>query len=244
MKINKIKSLAFLTLLAFAFAGCEKSTEGISRVTNFPDFVVNGSAKIIHQLGTPYTDAGAIATEAGSEIPVTTTHSGLYRGGNTLDGNTADEYTTTYSATNADGFAGSATRTVCVVNNGDLTTSIEGLYTSTVVRNGSTGPQYTDMGYLMIWKNADGTYQVSDGIGGYYHYGRGYGSNYIAPGLIVTANDISANDFSFSGFSVKSFGGVCETTSMTVDAAAKTVSFTTEWDAGYTFETTLTQVAF
>ena len=131
-----------------------------------------------------------------------------------------------------------------VVNNADLTTSLEGIYTSTVVRNGSASPQYTDMSYIIVWKNADGTYELSDGIGGYYNMGRGYGANYIAPGMKVTANDIATNDFTITDFGVKTFGGACAVAGFTVDAAAKTINFVTTWDVGYDFDVTLTQVAF
>lgn len=244
MKNISIKPLILLSLLAVCFVGCKDDAESISRVTNYPDFTINGDDFIIHQLGDAFTDPGVTATEAGAEIEVTNSASGIYRGGSSLDVNTSDEYHITYSATNKDGFAGSVGRTVIVVNNGDLVNSIEGLYTSTVVRNGSASPQYTDMAYILIWKKADGTYVLSDGIGGYYNMGRGYGTNYIAPGMEVTANDIAANDFTITDFGVKTFGGACTTANMTVDPATKTINFVTTWDVGYDFDVTLTQVSF
>jgi hypothetical protein len=244
MKNINMKPLFLLSLLAVCVVGCKDDAESISRVTNYPDFTMNGDAFIIHQLGDAFTDPGVTATEAGKDIEVTSSASGTYQGGSSLDVNTADEYHITYSATNKDGFAGSVGRTVIVANNGDMTTSIEGLYTSTVVRNGSSSAQYTDMAYVMIWKNTDGTYELSDGIGGYYNMGRGYGTNYVAPGMIVTANDIATNDFTITDFGVKTFGGACTTAGFTVDAAAKTINFITTWDVGYDFDVTLTQVAF
>lgn len=247
MKNISIKPLILLSLLAVCFVGCKDDTESISRVTNYPDFTMNGDAFIIHQLGDAFTDPGVTATEAGSEIDVTSSSMGTYTGG-ALDVNTSDEYHITYSATNKDGFAGTVGRTVVVANNGDLTSSLEGLYTSTVVRNGSAGPQYTDMSYIIIWKNTDGTYELSDGIGGYYNMGRGYGPNYIAPGMVVTANDIATNDFSIADFGVKTFGGDCTTSGFTVDAGAKTINFISQWitpgGTEYNFDVTLTQVAF
>ncbi|MFT7592026.1 MAG: hypothetical protein ACI9UJ_001955, partial [bacterium] len=179
MKNISIKPLILLSLLAVCFVGCKDDAESISRVTNYPDFTMNGDDFIIHQLGDAFTDPGVTATEAGVDITVTSSASGLYQAGSSVDVNTSDEYHLSYSATNNDGFAGSVGRTVIVANNGDLTTSLEGLYTSTVVRNGSASPQYTDMAYVLVWKNADGTYEMSDGIGGYYNMGRGYGPNYI-----------------------------------------------------------------
>lgn len=241
----KFKYLSIIGLLAIVFAGCgDVTTEGVSRVTNYPSFTLNGDEVMYHQLGADWTDPGCTAEEAGKSLTVTTSTMGVFNGETTLNKDVADEYHITYSATNADGFAGSVGRTVYVVNNGDLVSSIEGLYTSTVVRNGVASAQYTDMAYVIISKNSDGTYSVSDGIGAYYAIGRGYGNGYGAPGLVVTANDISTNDFSFTPFSVTTFGGTCETTSMTVDAGAKTINFVTEWSAGYTFDVTLTQVSF
>lgn len=244
MKNISIKPLILLSLLAVCFVGCTDDTESISRVTNYPDFTMNGDDFMIHQLGDAFTDPGVTATEAGAEIPVTSSAAGVYQGGGSLDVNTSDEYHITYKATNKDGFAGSVERTVMVVNNGDLVNSIEGLYTATVVRNGSASPQYTDMMYIIIWKNSDGTYELSDGIGGYYNIGRGYGTNYIAPGMVVTANDISTNDFTVADFGVKTFGGACTVAGFTVDAANKSINFVTTWDVGYDFDVTLTQVAF
>lgn len=243
-KINKF--IAILGVAVIFFAGCEKTTDNLSKITNFPDFTMAGDEVIFHNLGDPFTDPGCTATEAGASLTVSVDVTGRHKGysGATIDVNDADEYTIMYSATNADGFPGSVTRKVHVAKVGDLTTSIEGIYTADITRNGTTSAQYQGLAYIYIWKNTDGTYGISDGIGGYYAMGRGYGDNYKATGCIITANDISTNDFTFGTFSVKTFGGVCEMTSMTVDAANKTIDFVTDWDAGYTFEVTLTQVQF
>jgi hypothetical protein len=244
--MNKI-IFAFVALLAVGFTGCTEDPEPISRVTNYPDFTFNGDAVMIHQLGDTYTDPGVTATEAGADIEVTSSASGVYRFGTSMDVNVSDQYHITYSATNKDGFAGSVSRDVYVVNNGDLTSSIEGIYTATIVRNGVASPQYENLQYVIIWKNADGTYELSDAIGGYYSVGRGYGNGYISPGLVVTANDIGANDFSYSDYAVRTFGGECTASGMTVDAGNKTINFLTSWVIGsttYDFDVTLTQVPF
>lgn len=229
----------------FTLNSCEKdkSSEGVSRVTNYPTFEVSGDPVIYQALGDPYTDPGATATEGGQSIPVTTSAFGNYWVGglNDVDPNQADYYSVTYSAENKDGFTGTEGREVYIVETGDLVSNIAGLYTSTVVRNGSAGPEYTDMEYVMIRDEGSGKYSISCGIGGYYAFGRGYGLGYIAP-CFVTANDIPTNDFTYTDFSVVTFGGVCTMKSMTVDAAAKTISFSTDWSFGYTFEVTLTQV--
>ena len=135
---------------------------------------------------------------------------------------------------------------------GDLTTSIEGLYTSNVVRTfpGTTG-SYTGLTYILIRKKPGSTnvYQVSDAIGGWYSLGRALGDAYLAPGLEITANNIPANDFTLGGTpQVLTFGGPIVPKSLTVDAATKTLVLETSWDNGagtvYEFTATLKQVSF
>jgi hypothetical protein len=244
---NIIKNLSGVILIATLFVSCEKdpTTDNISKITYYPSFEKTGDDLYLSPLGTPFTDPGIKAIENGAEIPVTTVVEGTVQGfsGAALNVNAADEYVYTYSATNSDGFVGTDSRTIWVAATGDLVTSIEGLYSSTVVRNGVNNPQYYNLKYVLIYKTGANTYKISDGIGGYYALGRSYGNGYRAPSSTITANDISANDFTIDGdFTVGSFGGVCTMSGLTVDAAAKTVSFTTDWDAGYTFVVTMTQV--
>ncbi len=241
--MKNLKIIYFLTaILSLTFGGCEKEYEEHYRLTFFPDFEMEGDAVIFNTFGSDFTDPGVTASEAGEEIPVTTSISGDYFGATSFDANASDRYIYTYSATNSDGYAASTSRFVYNVNTGDLVNSIEGLYTATVVRNGASGAQYTDMEYIMIAKGAGNTYKLSDAIGGYYDIGRGYGAGYRAPGMIITANDISADDFGFGSAVVGGFGGAVTMESMTVDAANKTIVFTSSWVFGYTFVVTLKQV--
>src|SRR5690606_17499652 len=179
--------------------------------------------------------------------------SGLYRGGTTLDTNVDDVYTITYTATNQDGFSGSATRTVIVADTGDLVTNIAGLYRTTVFRNGTqpaSNPQdYTNREWILIWQNDDGTYGISDAFGGWYLYGRAIpGSE--TPGTIIVANNIPANDFEFPGTQTNTyFGGSSEMTQMTVDPSTNSIDFTTVWNTTppvtvYTFTVHLVQHQF
>jgi len=245
MKKNIIVLISFLALI---LAGCNKTkdSEGVSSITYFPEFTVNGAGEYFLNVGDPFSDPGVTAEENGVEIPVTSSVVGEFFGysGDDVPTDMADKYTITYSATNSDGYDGTATRTVWVVETGDLVTSIAGLYTSTIVRNGDVGnPQYTDLEYIMISDNGDGTYNLSDAIGGYYAIGRGYGPDYAAAGLLITANDIPGNSFSFNDpIGVGAFGGNLLITAFVVNAGAGTISFTGDWDAGYVFEVTLTQV--
>ncbi|MDI1257305.1 MAG: DUF5012 domain-containing protein [Flavobacterium sp.] len=238
-----MKKLFILPILALFFASCSDETTGdVSKVTNYPIFTVLGDDVIILTKGDPFTDPGVIVMEGENEIEYTTTISGDFRGGTSIDTNVADIYHITYSATNVDGFSGTAGRTVIVVDNGNLVNSISGLYTSTVVRNGVVSAQYTDMEYVIIWENANGTYEMSDGIGGYYAIGRGYGTGYAARPVVITANSIPANDFTVTNFGVGAFGGDAEMSGLTVNPIPGTITFSTAWDAGFTFNVTLKKV--
>lgn len=239
-----------IVITLFLFCGlllvsCENdSTANVSRVTYYPLISVVGNDPIFVQKGGAFSDPGAIATEGDKEIPFTTSVSGNYREGTSINTNIIDEYSVNYTATNVDGFKASGTRKVYVYNNGDLVNSLEGIYTSTVVRGGKSSAQYTDMGYILIWKNADGTYEMSDGFGGYYNIGRGYGTAYAGRPVIITANNIPTNNFSIPNFSNDGFGGNIVMSEFTVNAESKTITFTSTWDGSSngTFKVTLTQV--
>jgi len=241
---NTMKNLRliylFTVLLAFAFTGCEKEYEDLYTLTNYANFEMSGDEVVFNTFGANFTDPGIKATEAGTEIPVTTVVSGDFFGGTSFKPTEADRYLFTYFATNSDGYVASTSRLVYNVKTGDLVNSIEGLYTATVVRNGASGAQYTNMKYVMIAKSGD-KYKLSDAIGGYYDIGRGYGAGYRAPGMTITANNIAANNFTFGSAVVGGFGGPVTMTSMTVNAANKTVVFESSWNV-YKFVVTLKQV--
>ena len=207
---------------------------------------------IFVELGTSFTEPGAVATANGEPIDMTTTYVGRYRDNvfeETLDANVSDIYNTEYTAINEDGFPAVSSRKVIVAETGDLVNSIAGLYTSTVFRNGTQGnpaSNYTDIEYILIWENADGSYGISDTFGGWYEFGRAIALS-ETPGGIIVANDIATNDFSFPGTQTnRYFGGAAEITGLTVNPVTKTLVLTTTWDAapGYTFVSTLTQVQF
>jgi hypothetical protein len=249
---KKISILALLGSL-FTLTSCfEDPIE--SKVTVYPIINVEGDATIFLDQDESFTDPGAVALIGETEVPVSVRYIGRYRGNifnGTLDTSVADIYTAEYSAINEDGFAGIATRQIIVANTGDLVNSIEGLYTSTVFRNGSQGSPasaYTDIEYMLIWQNEDGSYEISDAFGGWYLFARAIADS-ETPGGVIVANDITANDFSFPGTqSNLYFGGSSEITNLTVDPDTDKLVLTTVWQADasttYTFVSTLTQVQF
>lgn len=239
----------FLTLVIAGglLTSCSKDTDNVSTVTNYPIIEVLGADPIFVPQGGTFTDPGVIAKEGETVIPTTTTVAGNYRHETTLNTNITDEYTITYTATNKDGFKASATRKVIVYKTGDLVNSIEGVYTCTISRNGATpSAAYMNIKYLYIWKNANGTYEISDAFGGWYQYGRALGLGYITPGGTINAVSIPANTFTFPGNPLTNtgFGGTANITGLTVTPATKKVVMTTSWLAptAYTFVATLTQV--
>jgi hypothetical protein len=244
------KIFLFICTASLLISCSEQDTGDVSRITNFPIFEVSGDETIFVNQGEAYTDPGAIATEGGVEIEYTTSVLGKYRGGTTLDTNVPDVYQVTYTAVNQDGFNATASRTVIVYNTGDFVNSIEGLYTSTVFRNGVQGApasNYTNIEYILIWKNGDGTYELSDGFGGWYEFGRALGAGYRAPGAKITVNNIATNSFSFGpAFTNETFGGTANITGVTANVANRTLAITVPWQADaatlYNFAYTLTQV--
>lgn len=236
-----------LMLSSVALVSCEDEVSNISRITYYPTFEFSGEDTYFLHVGENYTEPGVIATEQGAEIDVKTEVLGRYKGSSasTVDTNEADEYTLTYSAVNKDGYAGSVSRSVFVSNTGNFVDNIEGIYSSTVVRNGAGGPAYTNMKYLMVYKVGNNQYEITDGIGGYYAYGRGYGDAYFARGMVVTANNYATNDWTLAAnVGVGAFGGVLKMTEFSIDPATKTIHFVTDWDSGFKFDVTLTQIQF
>ncbi len=245
------KIIIALIFAGTAFVSCDKSdTEGVSKITNYPIITVQGDPVVFVPQGGTFEDPGVIAMEGSNEIETVATAAGVYRGASTLDTNIPDEYTVTYTATNVDGFKATASRTVIVYKTGDLLTSIEGVYTATTKRNGSFLPasqgSSLNMEYIYIWKNANGTYQISDAFGGWYSLGRHLGLNYATPNGTI-AGDIATNSFTFPGnpLSNPGFGGTANITSLTVNPVTKTLVMTTAWVAppatNYAFEITLVQ---
>ncbi len=235
------KLLILISSALLVYSCADDDTKNVSSVTSYPIVEVVGDAVTLVPFGDTYTDEGAIATEGGVEIPVTTTNSaGVYWSAAGVDTNSPDKYTVTYSATNSDGFDGTGLRDVWVANTGDLTSNIEGLYLSSVQRVGSDS--HSDLQYVIIRSLGGNQYELSHAVGGYYDMGRAYGSGYAARGAEITANDIATNDFSVTNAQFPIWGNIVEVTEFKVDAAAKTVTYIGTGDWGSAFEVTLTQV--
>jgi hypothetical protein len=230
MKHRKLIYLIFAAL-SLPFVGCEKEYEDESKITYFPEFVMEGESEIIQILGEAYTDGSVTATEAGNPLDVTIIVRGEMTGysGTTVNVDEVDKYTITYSATNVDGFDGSVSRTVYVAPpTGDMVTSIEGLYLGNVQRAPAFAvlAQYSDLQYIYIWKTGANKYTLSCALGGYYSIGRIYGYDYAFQGAEITANDIPTNSFSITQATAPGFGNVADISEFIVDPINKRITFT------------------
>ncbi|AWG21370.1 hypothetical protein FFWV33_07440 [Flavobacterium faecale] len=241
------KLIIAIFIASSLFTACTNvETENLSAITYFPVFTISGANPYFVEQGTTYVEPGAVAKAGATIVPTITTAVGKYRGTTTLDTSKIDEYEVTYSATNVDGFVGKGSRKVIIYKTGNLVNSIEGVYTSTILRNGvNGGDSYIDIKYIYIWKKADGTYQISDSFGGWYEFGRAIAHS-ESPGGIINAVDIPTNNFTFPGtHSNAYFGGTVKITGLTVNPTTKQLVMTTTWvtgDTTYNFLATLTQV--
>ncbi|MDR1225961.1 MAG: DUF5011 domain-containing protein [Prevotellaceae bacterium] len=117
--MKALKYILLVFLAAPMLASCEKETEGVSRVTAYATFKMEGSDFMFVQSGATFTDPGVSALEGETELTIET--SGAV--------NTAAPgvYVLRYAAKNSDGFSASVQRTVVVVSS-IPTTDLSGTY--------------------------------------------------------------------------------------------------------------------
>ena len=116
--MKKRQSYLLIGLIAM-IASCSKDpiisndkNVGISRITYYANIILTGNTSISVVQNTTFAEPGVKAEANGSEIPVITTGS--------VDITQAGIYTLSYSATNADGYSSTATRTVYVIPSADV----------------------------------------------------------------------------------------------------------------------------
>lgn len=221
MKPIKYKYI-ILAIFAMVIAGCEKEYEDEVRITYFPDFEINGDEILYTPAGTPYADAGAVATENDQEIEVTTTSN--------VDSNTPGSYTVGYTARNSDGFSKTVERKVVVYDPNVNTTDISGVYNGSVVRNGSEGYSNIPVSLTKV-EGLNGIYTISDWISGFYANGRNLGNSYKFVGLlqINAQNEVILLDMS------NPWGDPFDNVTGTYNPATNTISYTANWIQIYAF---------
>ena len=163
MKIYKFCLITFFTLFIFS---CDTETENLSRSTYYVAFEILGDNPAILQVGEPYVDAGAIATEQGRNV----TSSMITVGVDEVDYEAMGMYKVEYSATNIDGLTSRAVRDV-IICNPNVTTDLSGRYTGLqgTKRIDAEGTTVDYPGYhSTITYLAPGFFQINDFLGGYY----------------------------------------------------------------------------
>lgn len=232
MKYLKISIYLFAIVLMLGACETKKDSEGISKITYFPEFTVNGDLTVYVPSNSEYVDAGASAEENGVSIPVTTT--------NTVDVTTPGQYVVVYSATNSDGFEGTATREVTVydANVNEGLTGVEGDYSADVDRNDG-GEAYIGLS-VTLSKSTDipGVYLTSDWIGGFYAQGRAYGAAYGFVGLMQINASNEIIELSMSN----PWGDPFDYVEGTYDPGTGEIAYDAYWlDGTYKFAVTLTK---
>jgi len=137
-KLNRLKSIMkkYIIYIGFTLVGmgiisCNKDGfnyktgyVGISKITYYPIFNINGSPDTSIIVGKSYIDPEVTALQGTTKLKVTTS--------GTVNINQVGIYTLNYSATNSDGFPGTATRIVAVLPSAEAPgVDISGAYTYT-----------------------------------------------------------------------------------------------------------------
>jgi hypothetical protein len=185
LKDMKFKYLILCLLFVSLFSCKEGDSYDISKVTTFAVFEEFDPIVII-QKGTAYTP-DVVAKEGDNEIPVTVSPN--------LNVNMVGVYDVILTATNSEGYAGTATQRVIVYDPAALDYDLSGVYACTVVRTEADGSTpRTRNTTVNITEIARGVFYVDCLLGAYYSIGAGYGSDYAMTGYISLESDLSVRN--------------------------------------------------
>ena len=223
-----------LCMTGVGLASCNDDNDELtdSRLTYYPVLTLNGESFVQVPIGTAYKELGCKAVLNGEDYTSKVVTSG------TVDPNKAGLYTITYSATNADGFSKSTSRTVAVCDP-SITTDMSGKYTVAegTHRVASSGETPYSGFAITVRKDAPGIFYISDILGGYYDQRAGYGASYAMTGYFQLMADnsvqILSGDVAGWGDSYSDF------TDGKYDPATNTISYVVTY-AGMEFHVILT----
>lgn len=221
-----MKQYFLYLMMGITLIGCntDLESEGLSRITYYPEFVLEGEDFIILEPNEPYAEPGIEVLEQGNPISFESESYGRYSefsGINTV-GDEIDQYSVVYSAVNKDGFASSFTRTVVRTTTGDFLTGIEGVYLSKSAR--VTPEVYEDL-IVMIFKNSENEYEISCALGGFYSDGRELGDDYLVPGCVITLTDLPNGEFTYTTEVERGDGLAFEVSDMVIDTENRKITF-------------------
>lgn len=161
MKYSRLTYLTFVLVL-LTLASCEEeTTDDVSFITTYPEFTLEGGDIIFATVADGYSEPGVTAKEGEKTLELTITGE--------VDPATPGYYAVTYSATNSDGFTGSATREVIITSEDISETDLSGSYV-----RGTTANTVTQV------------------VPGYYHAsnGSGDGNNVVMNFVHIGGDDL------------------------------------------------------
>lgn len=222
MKQKIFNLMMMATVVLFLSACSDDDSEGLTRVTYYPTIELEGDDYMVIDKNSTYEEPGYVSLYNGEDVSDQVVVTG------NVDTSKSGVYTLNYhTLVNEDGFSASISRTVVVVN---PESEIEGFY---LVDKDSyreyNGAQvaYGDNFEVLIIDNEDGTYTISDLLGGWYDQRAGYGSECAMEGLVTIGEDGNMEMLDsfvpYWGDSANDFSGSYD---------AQTHSFT--WDCNYT----------
>lgn len=165
--IMKKNFILFLSAALLVLAtSCEKTSQGLTRITYYPVISLQGDNPYIVQLGESYSEPGYTASLNGEDYT-----SGVKVSSN-VNSAVPGIYSVTYSATNPDGCSWSTTRDVYVLNPG----GVANIYIAHCLMGAR---EYNGIP-TVIKPISDGLYEIDDMCGGFYYAGRypGYEPTY------------------------------------------------------------------
>ncbi|WP_264553395.1 DUF5011 domain-containing protein [Flavobacterium sp. N2038] len=113
--------ISLMIVSGLLLTSCEgDSTDGVSKVTAYANFTMNGPNLVILTQGDTYTEEGVTAEADGKTLEVKTDGA--------VDTSKPSMYKLKYSAVNSDGFPASVTRTVVVLSNKPSTIDLTGTF--------------------------------------------------------------------------------------------------------------------
>lgn len=223
-----------LAVVALSFASCEKETEGVTRITIYPVLELDGESTLILEKGSTFEDPGYTATLDGEDVTEDVVVV------SNVDMNKSGIYTVAYSITNVNGFSSTASRKVIVLDSSD---EVEGFYTVTAdsyriyytfkedkktVDKETTTPFGATFEILVI-NQGDGSYFVSDLMGGWYCQRAGYGEKYALEGTISINDDKSLTHLESY---IAGWGNSADDLTGTYDAAKHTFTYVLYYGKG------------
>lgn len=242
--MKNLKYIIVFIFLTAIFVSCKNDLESSGATTQSIVFTLQGKPVMLIPYDSVFTDPGCTAV-VGTSItyPIFSTTMASYFSSNltTVSTSVPNKYVINYGVGIPYEFVQlSQTRNVFVANTGNLISSLEGLYSSSV--SSSNGNSVDNMQYVIIAKDTiSNTVVLSDAYGGLYDIGQGDGPSAAAQGSTITYVSIPNNQFTFSSPSSSSV--VID--SVRVLPELKTIKlYTTDNSTGFNYGITLNQIKF